>query len=78
MHEGERLSGAQTVCADLAALGNRESTGLVSELMGVGTILIDALIAGLRGLALEDAAAGLFSVADAHSPTGARNRKESL
>jgi DNA-binding transcriptional MerR regulator len=49
--------------ADLEALRERESPDLVAELMVVGTVLGDTLIAGLRRLAQESATEHLFPVA---------------
>lgn len=46
--------------ADLAALIGRQSPALTAELMVVGTVVGDALIAGLRRLAHQEATAELF------------------
>lgn len=46
--------------ADLAALIGRQSPALIAELMVVGTVVGDALIAGLRRLAHQEATAELF------------------
>lgn len=54
--------------ADVAALGTRDRPDLVAELMVVGTVLGDALIAGLRRLAQESVTAEFFPVPDA-TPT---------
>jgi DNA-binding transcriptional MerR regulator len=48
--------------ADLIALTTRTRPDLVAELMVVGTVLGDALIAGLRRLAQENETAELFPV----------------
>ncbi|WP_173923145.1 MerR family transcriptional regulator [Agromyces sp. Marseille-P2726] len=61
--------------ADLGALRDRESADLIAELMIVGTVLGDALIAGLRRLAQESATEELFPVAEPRAdarPSGAR------
>lgn len=56
-------SAASTIArADLTALTTRNRPELVAELMVVGTVLGDALIAGLRRLAQESATADLFPV----------------
>ncbi|RXZ67245.1 MerR family transcriptional regulator [Agromyces albus] len=56
-------SAAATIArADLAALTTRDRPELVAELMVVGTVLGDALIAGLRRLAQENETAELFPV----------------
>jgi hypothetical protein len=56
-------SAAATIAgADLRALTTRTRPDLVAELMVVGTVLGDALIAGLRRLAQEDETAALFPV----------------
>jgi hypothetical protein len=54
--------------ADLSALLERGSPALIAELMIVGTVVGDALIAGLRRLAHQDATAELFPVPD-QAPT---------
>jgi len=46
--------------ADLSALIGRQSPALTAELMVVGTVVGDALIAGLRRLAHQEATAELF------------------
>jgi len=46
--------------ADLLALATREHPDLIAELMVVGTVLGDALLAGIRRLALQNEAAALF------------------
>lgn len=48
--------------ADVSALRDRETAELTAELMIVGTVLGDALVAGLRRLAQQDATAELFPV----------------
>ncbi len=48
--------------ADVSALRDRETAELTAELMVVGTVLGDALVAGLRRLAQQDATAELFPV----------------
>ena len=54
-------SAATTIArADLQALTARSSPELVAELMVVGTVLGDTLIAGLRRLAQQSATAELF------------------
>ena len=54
-------SAASTIArADLLALTTRTRADLVAELMVVGTVLGDALIAGLRRLAQENETAELF------------------
>lgn len=72
--------------ADVAALQTRDSPELIAELMVVGTVLGDALVAGLRRLAHESVTAELFPVAGdepgspAHgqeSPTNEHPSKES-
>lgn len=56
-------SAATTIArADLAALTTRDRPELVAELMVVGTVLGDALTAGLRRLAQENETAELFPV----------------
>ncbi|MBT2498369.1 MerR family transcriptional regulator [Agromyces sp. ISL-38] len=56
-------SAATTIArADLRALTTRDRPELVAELMVVGTVLGDALIAGLRRLAQENETAELFPV----------------
>ncbi|MDQ0575069.1 MerR family transcriptional regulator [Agromyces albus] len=56
-------SAATTIArADLMALTTRDRPELVAELMVVGTVLGDALIAGLRRLAQENETAELFPV----------------
>lgn len=50
--------------ADLAALGTRTQPELVAELMVVGTVMGDALSAGLRRLAQQHETATAFPVAD--------------
>jgi DNA-binding transcriptional MerR regulator len=56
-------SAAATIArADLVALTTRTRPDLVAELMVVGTVLGDALIAGLRRLAQENETAELFPV----------------
>lgn len=55
--------------ADLAALAERSSPALVAELMVVGTVMGDALLAGLRRLAQEHETAALFPAA----PTAGTN-----
>ncbi|RXZ45209.1 MerR family transcriptional regulator [Agromyces binzhouensis] len=65
--------------ADLAALTDRESPALAAELMVVGTVVGDALIAGLRRLAHQEATAELFpTTGDAHAApaTHATQRKD--
>jgi DNA-binding transcriptional MerR regulator len=57
--------------ADLMALTTRTRPDLVAELMVVGTVLGDALIAGLRRLAQENETAELFPV-----PTSLHNDKD--
>lgn len=53
--------GAERVAhADVAALRDRESPEAAAELMIVGTVVGDALAAGLRRLAHQDATAELF------------------
>jgi DNA-binding transcriptional MerR regulator len=63
--------------ADLSALRDRESPDLTAELMIVGTVLGDALVAGLRRLAQEDATADLFPVPDSGNQPDAGNRPDS-
>ena len=46
--------------ADLAALGTRSRPDEITELMVVGTVMGDALLAGLRRLAQQDATAAAF------------------
>ena len=46
--------------ADLGALGSRDRPDLVAELMVVGTVLGDALLAGLRRLAQESVTSEFF------------------
>ncbi|GAA1752138.1 MerR family transcriptional regulator [Agromyces humatus] len=58
----------QIARADLSALIGRESPELTAELMVVGTVVGDALIAGLRRLAHQEATAELFPTSDAASP----------
>ncbi|MET4639016.1 MerR family transcriptional regulator [Mycetocola sp. 2940] len=48
--------------ADVAALQSRDRPDLIAELMVVGTVLGDALVAGLRRLAHESVTAELFPV----------------
>jgi DNA-binding transcriptional MerR regulator len=56
-------SAAATIArADLVALTTRTRPDLVAELMVVGTVLGDALIAGLRRIAQENETAELFPV----------------
>ena len=56
-------SAASTIArADLVALTTRSRPDLIAELMVVGTVLGDALIAGLRRLAQENETAALFPV----------------
>lgn len=50
--------------ADVAALRTRDRPELVAELMVVGTVLGDALVAGFRRLAQESVTAELFPVPD--------------
>lgn len=50
--------------ADVAALQTRDRPELIAELMVVGTVLGDALVAGLRRLAQESVTAELFPVRD--------------
>ena len=57
--------------ADVSALGERQSPALTAELMIVGTVVGDALIAGLRRLAHQEATAELFPVPDAARTTTA-------
>jgi DNA-binding transcriptional MerR regulator len=65
-------SAAATIArADLMALTTRTRPDLVAELMVVGTVLGDALIAGLRRLAQENETAELFPV-----PTSPDNDKD--
>lgn len=59
--------------ADLLALTSRDRPELVAELMVVGTVLGDALIAGLRRLAQENETAELFPVhTTIHNETDAK------
>jgi hypothetical protein len=46
--------------ADLAALTSRSDPALVAELMVVGTVMGDALLAGLRRLAQQHETTALF------------------
>lgn len=55
--------------ADLAALGTRSGPDEITELMVVGTVMGDALLAGLRRLAQQDATASAF-------PAGNETNKE--
>jgi DNA-binding transcriptional MerR regulator len=56
-------SAATTIAhADVSALLDRDDPELMAELMVVGTVLGDALVAGLRRLAQQDATAELFPV----------------
>lgn len=48
--------------ADVSALRDRDSADLTAELMIVGTVLGDALVAGLRRLAQQHATAEIFPV----------------
>ena len=65
-------SAAATIArADLMALTTRTRPDLVAELMVVGTVLGDALIAGLRRLAQQNETAELFPV-----PTSPINDKD--
>ncbi|UZX02651.1 MerR family transcriptional regulator [Arthrobacter sp. CDRTa11] len=57
--------------ADLSALGSRTRPDLIAELMVVGTVLGDALIAGLRRLAQQNETADLFPL-----PAGTPGEKE--
>jgi len=66
-------SAAATIArADLEALTTRTRPDLVAELMVVGTVLGDALIAGLRRLAQENETAELFPL-----PTPTHDEKDS-
>jgi DNA-binding transcriptional MerR regulator len=66
-------SAAATIArADLVALTTRTRPDLVAELMVVGTVLGDALIAGLRRLAQENETAELFPL-----PTTTHDEKDS-
>jgi DNA-binding transcriptional MerR regulator len=66
-------SAASTIArADLVALTTRTRPDLVAELMVVGTVLGDALIAGLRRLAQENETAELFPL-----PTPTHDEKDS-
>lgn len=58
--------------ADVTALRDRESPELVAELMIIGTVVGDALAAGLRRLAHQDATAELFPVAGGPAPHPSR------
>ncbi|BDI23335.1 MerR family transcriptional regulator [Herbiconiux sp. L3-i23] len=77
-------AGALAARADLEALTTRTDPDAIAELMVVGTVLGDALAAGLRRLAQEDATADLFPArpADAASTrqdqnqTNQQNQKE--
>jgi len=62
--------------ADLSALRDRQSPDLTAELMIVGTVLGDALIAGLRRLAQQDATAELFPVPDTAKQPDSEHRKD--
>jgi DNA-binding transcriptional MerR regulator len=53
---------AQIARADVAALQGRSRPDLIAELMVVGTVLGDALVAGFRRLAQESVTAELFPV----------------
>ncbi|MHA6695063.1 MerR family transcriptional regulator [Homoserinimonas sp. A520] len=55
--------------ADLAALAERSSPALVAELMVVGTVMGDALMAGLRRLAQEHETAAIFPAPTAEGTT---------
>ena len=57
--------------ADVSALRDRATADLTAELMIVGTVLGDALIAGLRRLAQQDATADLFPVSAPSSASSA-------
>lgn len=60
--------------ADLSALIGRQSPALTAELMVVGTVVGDALIAGLRRLAHQEATAELFPASvDEHLNADERN-----
>lgn len=61
--------------ADVAALRDRQSPELAVELMIVGTVVGDALAAGLRRLAHQDATAELFPVANASAPPTSREER---
>lgn len=58
--------------ADLTALTTRTRPDLVAELMVVGTVLGDALIAGLRRLAQENETAEFFPVPASHDDEDAK------
>lgn len=58
---------ATVACVDVDALRARGTPESVAELMIVGTVVGDALAAGLRRLAHQDATAELFPVS--HTPT---------
>jgi DNA-binding transcriptional MerR regulator len=61
---GAYADAAATIAkADLAALATRDRPELVAELMVVGTVLGDALIAGLRRLAQQNETVAFFPVA---------------
>jgi DNA-binding transcriptional MerR regulator len=63
--------------ADVSALRDRDNADLTAELMIVGTVLGDALIAGLRRLAQQDATAELFPVSSTPStPSTTTARKD--
>jgi DNA-binding transcriptional MerR regulator len=51
--------------ADLAALTSRDRPDLIAELMVVGTVMGDALAAGLRRLAQQNETAAVFPLPDA-------------
>lgn len=63
---------ATVAAADLHVLTGREERDAVAELMVVGTVLGDPLLAGLRRLAQEDAARHVFPV-DPSARTGSRS-----
>lgn len=60
---------ASVAHADLTALRERDTPESVAELMVVGTVVGDALFAGLRRLAHQDATAELFPVPDSPATT---------
>ncbi|MEO7007316.1 MAG: MerR family transcriptional regulator [Terrimesophilobacter sp.] len=57
--------------ADLAALGTRSRPDAITELMVVGSVMGDALLAGLRRLAQQDETAATFLPADATTGSSA-------
>ena len=60
--------------ADLTALLDRETPALTAELMVVGTVVGDALIAGLRRLAHQEATTELFPMPDAERDRASHRR----